>query len=165
METGTGYSTRRSSPANFQRPLDHGRPELPDTLAAKSIEGEHRHDCSASCSKCLREYGNQRYQHCSTGGWRWTWSNRGRQPAPDPTSDIAVWPNPWASVAGRVGNVLTEIRYAAPEVFAGLRAVHTKSDTKRVWVEIHPLRRYDHATFERVKRHFQAAEPAVVSAC
>lgn len=160
LENGAGYCTWLSDPANFQRLLDHGRPDLPNTLAAKWMDSEHLRDCSASCNKCLREYGNQQYHplldwrlaldmvRIAVGG-----------PAPDLTSEVAGRANLWASVAGRVSNVLAEIRYAAPEAVEGLRVFRKIGDAKRVWIETHPLWRHDHPTVERVKGQLLAAEP------
>jgi hypothetical protein len=161
LENGAGYCTWLSNAENFQRLLDHARPDLPDTLAAKWTDDRHVADCSASCNKCLREYGNQQYH----GLLDWRLALEMARIAADPGASIdltSAWdgrPNPWGTVQATVPAILDKLGYSPLPPAGQLRAFARRQDPQRVWIEIHPLWQSDHAQAAEAVQQIIARTP------
>jgi hypothetical protein len=146
LENGAGYCTWLSDPENFRALLTQASVEMLDKLAERWTRDDHLNECTASCNKCLREFGNQPYH----GLLDWRLALDMARLAADPhaavdlTTDWGGRLNPWKAIRARIPAIMDKLGYDLGSPPGEPRVFHHRGDRKRAWVEIHPLWQVDH---------------------
>ena len=137
LENGAGYSTHLGEPKRFEQLL---RFMLGQTGRASTdffepmTDAPHEHDCSSSCHRCLRDYGNMPYHPLLD----WRLAIDMVSLALDPGASIDLQRPHWKRLVDRMAPSYFRSLFYTPVSLAGLQAGHNPSDDTVV-VLIHPL--------------------------
>lgn len=145
LENGAGYSTHLGAPAEFEKLLrfmigqgGSSSKSFHDPL----VGGPHEHECSSSCHRCLRDYGNMPYHPLLD----WRLALDMVRLALDPAAAIDLAQPYWSSLTQRTAPAyFRELNYTQTTL-AGLPAGHD-AGTNEVLILIHPLWDQDPSNF------------------
>ncbi len=124
LENGAGYSTFFGDPGRFEELLSfvlgHGSPSWtrqtpPDSFHQPLVTSPHSHNCTSSCHRCLREFGNMAYHPILD----WRLGLDMVQLALDSNARVDLNVDYWSNLVSRI----------APPYFAGLNLVPQTFDT------------------------------------
>ena len=137
LENGAGYSTHLGEPKRFEQLL---RFMLGQTGNASReffkplTDAPHEHECSSSCHRCLRDYGNMPYHPLLD----WRLAIDMVSLALDPGAPIDLQRPQWKRLVDRIAPTYFSSLSYTPVSLAGLPAGHDPGDG-RVVILIHPL--------------------------
>ena len=137
LENGAGYSTYLGEPQRFEKLLrfmlgQNGRAST--EFFEPMTNGSHDHECSSSCHRCLRDYGNMPYHPLLD----WRLAIDMVHLALDAAASINLDAPHWQGLVARVApNYFSGLNYT-PCRLAGLPAGYDSTDEKVV-ILIHPL--------------------------
>jgi hypothetical protein len=147
LENGAGYSTHLGSPAAFENLLrfmlgQAGQASV--SFHAPVVGAPHESECSSSCHRCLRDYGNMPYHPLLD----WRLAIDMVRLALDPAAAIDLAQPHWSALVQRTAPpYLQSLRYT-PVTLAGLPAGHDPG-TNEVVILIHPLWDQDPTNFRQ----------------
>jgi DEAD/DEAH box helicase domain-containing protein len=137
LENGAGYSTYLGDPARFEDLLLFilGRlgPRSADFFDPY-VAATHEQECSSSCHKCLREYGNMAYHPLLD----WRLALDMTRLALDQAAPIDLNQSYWNSLVARVAQPYFQGLNLSPLTLNGLRAGHNAA-SDAVTILTHPL--------------------------
>lgn len=137
LENGAGYSTHLGAPAEFENLLrfmlgQAGPASV--TFHGPMVGSPHEHECSSSCHRCLRDYGNMPYHPLLD----WRLALDMVRLALDPAAAIDLAQPYWDALVRRTaGPYFQSLRYN-PTSLAGLPVGHDPG-TNEALILIHPL--------------------------
>lgn len=145
LENGAGYSTHLGELGNFEQLLNfmlgRGGP-LASRFYDPIVGSPHELDCSSSCHKCLRDYGNMLYHPILD----WRLALDMVRLALDPSAAIDLNQPHWAPLVRRTASkYFAGLNYTYKQI-AGLHAGHDPT-TGDVVILTHPLWDQDSANF------------------
>lgn len=145
LENGAGYSTHLGTPSEFERLLQFilGNVGPSSTSFHGPIVGApHEHECSSSCHRCLRDYGNMSYHPLLD----WRLALDMVRLALDPAAAIDLAQPYWSTLVQRTAPAYFQGLNYTQTTLAGLPAGHD-ADTGEALILIHPLWDQDPANF------------------
>jgi hypothetical protein len=164
LENGAGYCTWLSDADNFRSLLTQASVEVADKLAERWTRDDHLNECTASCNKCLREFGNQPYHGLLD--WRLALDMArlaaDSDAAVDLTTDLGGRPNPWKAIRARIPAIMDKLGYDLESPAGEPRVFHHRGDRLRAWVEIHPLWQDDHELVRAARDRAKGRVPGCV---
>lgn len=164
LENGAGYCTWLSDPENFRALLTQASVEMLDKLAERWTRDDHLSECTASCNKCLREFGNQPYHGLLD--WRLALDMARLAVDADAVIDLTTdWggrPNPWKAICARIPAIMDKLGYELEDSPGEPRLFFHRGDRKRAWLEIHPLWQEDHDLVRAARKRAESLEPGCV---
>ena len=145
LENGAGYSTHLGTPTEFENLLRFMLGQ--GDLASRSfhdplVEPPHEYECSSSCHRCLRDYGNMPYHPLLD----WRLAIDMVRLALDPAAPIDLAQPHWSALVQRTAPPYFQSLMYTPITLAGLHAGHD-SVTNEVVILIHPLWDQDPTNF------------------
>jgi Lhr-like helicase len=145
LENGAGYSTHLGTPAEFERLLQFmlgtgGPPSL--SFYNPLVGGPHEADCSSSCHRCLRDYGNMPYHPLLD----WRLALDMVRLALDPAAPIDLAQPYWSTLVQRTAPPYFQGLNYSQTTLAGLPAGHDPG-AGEVLILIHPLWDQDPSNF------------------
>lgn len=145
LENGAGYSTHLGTPAEFERLLQfmlgNGGPAS-ISFHNPIVRDTHEQECSSSCHRCLRDYGNMAYHPLLD----WRLALDMVRLALDPAANIDLAQPYWNTLVQRTAAPYFKGLNYAQTTLAGLPAGHD-AGTGEVLILIHPLWDQDPANF------------------
>lgn len=145
LENGAGYSTHLGTPTEFEKLLQFilGNVGPASTAFYNPIIGApHEHECSTSCHRCLRDYGNMPYHPLLD--WRLAFDMV--RLALDPAAAIDLTQPYWNTLVQRTATPYFQGLNYTQMTLAGLPAGHDPG-TGEVLILIHPLWDQDPSNF------------------
>jgi hypothetical protein len=145
LENGAGYSTHLGTPAEFENLLQFmlGNSGPTSLIFHNPFVGiPHEPECSGSCHRCLRDYGNMPYH--SLLDWRLALDMA--RLALDPTAAIDLVQPYWRTLVERTAAPYFNGLNYAQATLAGLPAGHDAT-TGEALILIHPLWDQDPSNF------------------
>ena len=143
LDNGAGYSTHLSEPAEFENLLTFmlGLAGTASSDFHKPIvDPPHEHECSSSCHRCLRDYGNLAYHPLLD----WRLAMDMTRLALDGSVAIGLEEPAWKALVQRTADAyLSNLSYA-PVTLSGLPAGHN-AHTDEAMILVHPLWDHDEA--------------------
>ncbi len=145
LENGAGYSTHFGTPAEFEKllhfMLGDGGPAS-TSFYRPMVGGPHEHECSSSCHRCLRDYGNMPYHPLLD----WRLALDMVRLALDPAAAIDLAQPYWKALIQRTAaSYFQGLNYTQTKL-AGLPAGHD-AGAGEVLILIHPLWDQDPSNF------------------
>lgn len=137
LENGAGYSTHLGEPNRFEYLLRFMLGQTGKTsreFFEPMTDAPHEHDCSSSCHRCLREYGNMPYHPLLD----WRLAIDMVRLALDPGAPIDLRRPHWKGLVDRIAPTYFSSLDYTPSSLSGLPAGHDPVDD-RVVLLIHPL--------------------------
>ena len=137
LENGAGYSTHLGEPKQFEELLRFMLGQTSDAsreFFKPMTEAPHEHECSSSCHRCLRDYGNMPYHPLLD----WRLAIDMVSLALDPGASIDLHRPHWKGLVDRIAPTYFNSLNYTPVKLAGLPAGHDPGDD-RVVILIHPL--------------------------
>ena len=137
LENGAGYSTHLGEPKQFEELLRFMLGQTSDAsreFFRPVTEAPHEHECSSSCHRCLRDYGNMPYHPLLD----WRLAIDMVNLALDPGAPIDLHRPHWKGLVDRIAPTYYNSLNYTPVKLAGLPAGHDSGDD-RVVIFIHPL--------------------------
>ncbi|MDC0682625.1 DEAD/DEAH box helicase [Sorangium atrum] len=145
LENGAGYSTHLGTPAEFEKllhfMLGNGGPQS-RTFYDPIVSSPHEDECSNSCHRCLREYGNMPYHPLLD----WRLALDMVRLALDPAAPIDLAQPYWATLVQRTAALYFQGLAYTQVTLAGLPAGHDPGRGE-VLILIHPLWDQDPSNF------------------
>ncbi|WP_434428082.1 helicase-related protein [Nannocystis pusilla] len=145
LENGAGYSTHLGTPAEFERLLQfmlgNGGPAS-ISFYSPIVGDPHEHECSSSCHRCLRDYGNMPYHPLLD----WRLALDMVQLALDPAARVDLAQPYWTTLVQRTAAPYFQGLNYAQTTLAGLPAGYD-AGTGEVLILIHPLWDQDPSNF------------------
>ena len=137
LENGAGYSTHLGEPARFEKLLRFMLGQ--DGAASKEfwkpiVQAAHETECSSSCHRCLRDYGNMPYHPLLD--WRLALDMASL--ALDANAPIGFASPHWRTLVDRTAEIYLDSLGYPPQSLAGLPAGHDPHTNEAV-ILIHPL--------------------------
>ena len=145
LENGAGYSTHLGTPAEFEKLLRFmlgtgGPPSL--SFYNPLVGRPHEADCSSSCHRCLRDYGNMPYHPLLD----WRLALDMVRLALDPAAPIDLAQAYWSTLVQRTAPPYFQGLNYSHTTLAGLPAGHDPG-AGEVLILIHPLWDQDPSNF------------------
>ncbi|MGO9930429.1 MAG: DEAD/DEAH box helicase [Steroidobacteraceae bacterium] len=157
LENGAGYSTHLGSPAEFEKLLQFtigkgGAASV--SFHAPIVDQPHEHECSSSCHRCLRDYGNMAYHPLLD----WRLALDMVRLALDRAAAIDLTQPYWRTLVQRTVPPYFQALNYAQITLGGLPAGHD-AGTNEVLIIVHPLWDQDPSNFRpEVSRAVAQAE-------
>lgn len=145
LENGAGYSTHLGKSGEFERLLRFMLGQGGQNAAefyAPLVGTPHEHECSSSCHRCLRDYGNMPYHPLLD----WRLALDMVRLALDPAAPIDLAQPYWSALVRRTAPAYFQGLNYAQTALAGLPAGHD-ARTGEVLILIHPLWDRDPSNF------------------
>ena len=157
LDNGAGYSTHLGAPAEFENLLNFilGRVGSDSEDFRRPIVGPpHEHECSSSCHRCLRDYGNLAYHPLLD----WRLAMDMARLALDASARIDLEEPTWRTLVARSADPYLQNLNYSPVALAGLPAGHDPQ-TDEALILVHPLWDRNDANFHpTLKKAISAAE-------
>lgn len=147
LENGAGYSTHLGTPSEFENLLRFMLGQTGKASAkfhAPLFRAPHEHECSSSCPRCLRDYGNMPYHPLLD----WRLAIDMVQLALDPAAPIDLAQPHWSSLVERTASPYFQGLNCTPITLAGL-AAGIDAGANEVVILIHPLWDQDPTNFRQ----------------
>jgi len=157
LENGAGYSIHLGAPVEFEKLLQftmgNGGPAS-TSFYAPMVGPPHERECSSSCHRCLRDYGNMPYHPLLD----WRLALDMVRLALDPGAAIDLAQPHWSTLVQRTVSPYFQALNYTQTTLAGLPAGHD-AGTDEVLILIHPLWDQDPSNFRpEVSRAVAQAE-------
>lgn len=158
LDNGAGYSTHLGAPAEFENLLNFmlGRAG-PDSeeFHRPVVDPPHEHDCSSSCHRCLRDYGNLAYHPLLD----WRLAMDMARLALDASARIDLEQPGWRTLVARSADPYLQNLNYSPIPLAGLPAGHDPQ-TDEALILVHPLWDQNEANFHPTLKNAVSAAKA-----
>lgn len=145
LENGAGYSTHLGTPTEFEKLLQFilgNRGPASIAFYSPIIGAPHEHECSSSCHRCLRDYGNMPYHPLLD----WRLALDMVRLALDPGAAIDLTQPYWSTLVQRTATPYFQSLRYTQITLGGLPAGHDPS-TGEALILIHPLWDQDPSNF------------------
>ena len=145
LDNGAGYSTHLGAPAEFERLLNFMLGQAgtaSDEFHRPIVDPPHEHECSSSCHRCLRDYGNLAYHPLLD----WRLAMDMARLALDPSARIDLAEPIWKTLVQSTADAYLQNLNYVPVVLAGLPAGHDPQ-TDEALILTHPLWDRNEANF------------------
>ena len=145
LDNGAGYSTHLGAPAEFTKLLHFmlGQAGLAsDEFHRPIVHTPHEHECSSSCHRCLRDYGNLAYHPLLD----WRLAMDMARLALDASARIDLDQSTWKALTDRTADPYLKNLNYSPVDLAGLPAGHDPQ-TDEALILVHPLWDRNEANF------------------